>query len=143
MEHDILIYIIVGFILVLQIKAFLGSYLKIKDYKQTMQKSKDFEMVEVYVNENEIDQINVETLVQQAGTPQIESIGVEMKSSGNEFSGIADQEITISEENLVGASEEELPTNQNYWSLSKWLNDKVNSLFEGSLSSKPEENKES
>lgn len=83
--HDIIVYLIVGFILILQIKVFLGNYHKIQDYKNTIKQSKNFRMVEVFVDEHEVDKVDVDSLI-------IEFHEQEMNKNGK---GSMDSEIEI------------------------------------------------
>lgn len=84
MGHDLLIYIVVGFILILQVKVFLKNLYKIYNYKNTIRNSKDFEIIDVQVHENEIDDIDITTLFNRSSKQGDSHAGEEFNGSGVE-----------------------------------------------------------
>lgn len=102
--HDIVLMVIIAVIILLQVYVFWGNYRKIKDYKKTIEKAKDFKIVEVSVPEDlikeiEVDEIldNPEAFQQLTGRHLVYQNEVENKSenSGDE---ICSDEIDFPEE---------------------------------------------
>jgi cell division protein YceG involved in septum cleavage len=62
-SHDIILIIIIGAIILLQFYVFFGNYRKIQDYKKTIKKTKNFEIVEVSVPEEWIKDIEVDDIL--------------------------------------------------------------------------------
>jgi len=101
MGHDLLIYLVVGFILVLQVGVFLNNLYKIRSYKNSILQSSDFEIIEVMVDEDEIEDIDVALLVNgsytqdnsqvdeelsdQQGSVRLPEIGMEDLDKLNDF----------------------------------------------------------
>ncbi len=62
-SHDIILMIIIGVIIIAQFYVFIGNYRKIQDYKKTIEKTKDFKIVEVAVPEEWIKEIEVDEIL--------------------------------------------------------------------------------
>lgn len=62
-SHDIILIIIIGAIIIAQFYVFWGNYLKIRNYKKTIQNVKSFKIVEVSVPEEWIKDIEVDEIL--------------------------------------------------------------------------------
>lgn len=62
-SHDIILMIIIGAIIIVQCYVFWGNYRKIQDYKRTIEKTKNFKIVEVAVPEELIKEIEVDEIL--------------------------------------------------------------------------------
>jgi cell division protein YceG involved in septum cleavage len=100
-SHDLILIIIIGIIILLQIFIFFGNYKKIKDYKKTIQKTKDFEIVEVSVPEEWIKNLEVDDILKDPAAFQNSSSEFHKKIESVSISEFDehDEENDLSEDN--------------------------------------------
>jgi|TARA_Y100000588_G_C14117618_1_gene865901 hypothetical protein len=75
--HDIVLILIIGAIILVQVFVFMGNYRKIQGYKKTIEKTRDFKIVEVEVPEEWIKEVEVNDILRNPEAFQ---------SSSSEFS---------------------------------------------------------
>ncbi|MGY5846614.1 hypothetical protein ACW6QP_04280 [Salegentibacter sp. HM20] len=61
--HDIILIIIIGAIILFQLIVFRNNYRKIQDYKKTIEKARNFKIVEVAVPEDMVKEIEVDEIL--------------------------------------------------------------------------------
>ena len=116
--HDVVLMIIIALIILLQFYVFWGNYRKIQDYKKTIEKAKDFKIVEVSVPEDLIKEIEVDEILddpeafqQSAARHLVEQNEVEIESE-NSRNKIYSEEIDFPDEEFDFDYKPEYKTNE-------------------------------
>ena len=116
--HDVVLMIIIAVIILLQFYVFWGNYRKIQDYKKTIEKAKDFKIVEVSVPEDLIKEIEVDEILddpeafqQSAARHLVEQNEVEIESE-NSSDEIYSEEIDFPDEEFDFDYKPEYKTNE-------------------------------
>jgi hypothetical protein len=100
--HDIILIIIIGGIILLQFYVFFGNYRKIQDYKKTIKKTKNFEIVEVSVPEEWLKDIEVDDILKDTEAFQKISsdFSSRIKPSKNYKTHVLKDEIDLADEEV-------------------------------------------
>jgi len=101
-SHDIILIIIIGAIILLQFYVFFGNYRKIQDYKKTIKKTKNFEIVEVSVPEEWIKDIEVDDILKdtEAFRKISSDFSSHIKTSKNSGTRVLKDEIDLANEEV-------------------------------------------